>query len=370
MSENERFSFAIPIDSHFEELPDGGLLVHDVPIMCEGTWVGMENRRTTFTAEVLRSRALNWKDNLVWNRHQLLPWENRPASDSIGAVLNPRFESDYRTVLQDGTVFQGAAVLGDVLLHRKTDASRDAAVLIRLPQDQGGFRMVSAELSNAKTRWDASTQSFIMESFDFDGLTIQRRGGCKACNIPAYSSPGGIEMGNDGKVTASSASNASVTATSTAETVWTASTPSAQYAEGAPPEAPAPPAPGGGADDPMSILKSCHQMLQELLSLEKGEQGMGEGDKSEGGKEDENDGKERMSEPEAPKVDFSEWERKVAERDEEIRKLKAIIDKANSRPGETITGGPVNFSEAPGNKNVSARLEMSGHNASLRGKRF
>jgi len=141
MSGNLQVSFWVPTGSSFEDMPDGSLIVHGVPIMCEGSWTSMEGKTVKFSPQDLKANASNWQDNGIWTRHPLMPGENRPSDLCVGGVLNPTYVDSYKTVQDDGTIFTGAAVLGDLIFHRQTDASKDAAVQIRLPKEAGGFRM-------------------------------------------------------------------------------------------------------------------------------------------------------------------------------------------------------------------------------------
>lgn len=326
---SERYaSFTVPTDSSFEEPegPDGPLIVHNVPLMVEGKWTSMQGKTIEFTAQDLQANFDNWVDNLVWVRHQLVPGENRPATESVGCVPVRYFNPDYETVLEDGTLYRGAAAMGDMVLHRQTEASRDAAKLIRLPRDQGGFRMVSSELTDIDAAYDEREKVFHPRRYAFAGLTIQRKGGCKACNIPAFAATPGQGNGN--------------------------------MADNEPP-AQAPPAPGGAEGEPAWVAR-IEQKIDALIQHEKAEAAKGANAQPPA---------PQMAAPEPPKVDFAEYDKKLADANEEIRKLKAIVDKANSKPASLQTEG-VAFSDngAPKTNEGKPSLAFSqmGNNMRLR----
>ena len=130
MNPNERTtddSFPLQdLVSNFEEPngPDGPLIVHNVPIMVAGKWKSMQGKICEFTDLDLDANKDNWVDNGAWTRHALIPGENRPAEICIGGVIKRYFNPNFSTVLEDGTIYKGAAILGDVLLHRLTEGSR------------------------------------------------------------------------------------------------------------------------------------------------------------------------------------------------------------------------------------------------------
>ena len=312
MSDNFRINFYVPDGSSFEEMPDGSLIVHNVPAMCEGMWTSMEGKTVLFSPQDLKANCANWTDNGIWTRHPLMPGENRPSDICVGGVLNPRFVPNFSTVLEDGTLFTGAAVLCDLVFNRQTDGSKDAAIQIRLPKEAGGFRMTSAEIIMQASQFDAANNVYRPSQYAFGGLTIQRKGGCKACNIPAFASAApGQEIGN------------------------MADTPPAV----APPVNQAPPTPGGTEAIPAwatELVGICKQILEREMQ-EAAEKGAAKGAKP---KEpsppapaaNECSGKAGMAAPGPDTVAFAAEQLKVKDLEEKNRVLKAELDKALSKP--------------------------------------
>jgi hypothetical protein len=308
--------FSMPMGmTNFEEPegPEGPLIVHNVPIMASGIWPSMNGKSYAFSKQFLLANLDNWSDSIVWNRHPLIPGENRSATDSIGAVLKRYFEPNFTTKLKDGTTYQGAAIMGDVLFHRKTDESRDAATLIRLPYDQGGFRMVSAEMHMDGVEFDAERNVYTPESCKFFGLTIQREGGCAACNIPAFAKAApGQETGN--------------------------------MAEPEKPATPAPPTPGGAEQMP-EWARVMSEKMDKILAIASGQGGGAPPAPANAAPA------ATMSAP-APDVEaFAASELKVKDLEEKLRVANAIIEKAKSKPAIE------NFAE-PGPK-LSTNIEST-----------
>ena len=290
---NENFSMPMEL-SNFEEPEgaDGPLIVHNVPIMASGIWPSMNGKRYHFSEQFLLANLNNWSDSIVWNRHPLIPGENRSATDSIGAVLKHFFNANFTTMLKDGTLYKGAAIMGDVLFHRKTEESRDAATLIRLPYDQGGFRMVSAEMHMDGLAFDAERNVYVPEKCNFFGLTIQREGGCAACNIPAFA----------------------------------AATPGQETGNMAEPEAPATPAPPtpGGAEAMPEWAGQLMEKMDKILSIAQG----GAAPPAAANEAP----KATMSAPTPEMEAFAAEQLKVTDLEEKLRVANAIIEKANSKP--------------------------------------
>lgn len=150
---------------NFEDLPDGGFVVHGVKLLAEGDWTdSMAQTPLYYTKDALREFATNWADNGVWSRHTGgMP---RNITDKVGEVLNPRYSQN------------DSAVVGDLYLHGKTQQSRDTIALIKAKQanyvsvEHGG-----AEAYNKETRRNES------KSLIFTGLAIVNRGACGKCTI-------------------------------------------------------------------------------------------------------------------------------------------------------------------------------------------
>jgi hypothetical protein len=334
MSEELRISFMVPTGSSFEDAPDGSLIVHGVPAMCEGEWKSAEGKVVQFGKPDLKANCANWYDNGIWTRHPLMPGENRPADLCVGGVQNPTYTDSFKTVLEDGTVYQGAAVIGDLVFHRQTDASKDAAVQIRLPKDQGGFRMVSAEIIMQSSEFDAKAGVYHPTKYAFGGLTIQRKGGCKACNIPAFAQAApGQEIGN--------------------------------MAEEPKPAIPAPPAPGGAGEMP-AWAKVLSDKLDKLIEMETAEAAEEKGEPT----NECNKGAGMAAQ--APRIEsFAAVEAKVKDLEaqtkaliEDKRVLTAKLEKADSK--QAPTG---NFSAPEPKINTegvsSSRMVLSGTNMKL-----
>jgi hypothetical protein len=175
------FNLEMEPASSFEELPDGGLLVHNVVIMAEGTWRSAQGQVTRFKAPVLKRDAAEWIDNGFWPRHP--GGQPRNSTDSLGAVQNQHYDPAKK------------AVVGDVYMHRRTELSRAAAELMRLAPEKGGIRSVSAE-TILELEYNAKEQLFEVIKIIFAGLAHVRAGACEACKVPAY---GGDGMGENDK---------------------------------------------------------------------------------------------------------------------------------------------------------------------------
>ena len=171
--------FNIEIKSSFEGTPDGGLMVHDVPLMAEGVWTSMQGIVTNFTSEVLQRCATIWKDTGIWLRHP--GGAPRDAHDKVGAVKNPHYDPSLR------------AVVGDLYLHQRTENSRSAGQLVQLTKQDGGIKDVSAETMLTLGK------DGIVESIVFTGLALVEDGACETCRIPAYSAGGEEDMTDEMK---------------------------------------------------------------------------------------------------------------------------------------------------------------------------
>ena len=150
----------------YEDTPEGGLLIHGVIIMAAGSWTDMHGIHTTFSEEVLQRCAGQWADNAVWTRHS--GGTPRPVTEKVGAVLEPHYDPSQ------------AAVVGDVLLHNKTDASASASALVRMDREQGGIKDVSAE-----TIVEMDQRGNVTDVI-FTGLALVEDGACEVCKLPAY----------------------------------------------------------------------------------------------------------------------------------------------------------------------------------------
>lgn len=152
--------------SSYEETPDGGLLVHGVVIMAAGEWTDMHGIYTRFTPEVLQRCAGQWADNAVWTRHS--GGTPRQVTEKVGAVVGPHYDPE-RT-----------AVVGDILLHRRTETSASASALVQMDREAGGIKDVSAETIVEMDRDGTVTD------VTFTGLALVEDGACEVCKLPAY----------------------------------------------------------------------------------------------------------------------------------------------------------------------------------------
>ena len=152
--------------SSFEASPDGGLIVHGVIIMAAGTWTDMHGITTTFSEDVLERCATAWDDNAVWTRHA--GGAPRNVTEKVGIVANPYYSP------ADG------AVMGDVILHNRTDTSRACSELVQMAREQGGIKDVSAETMVLMDE-DGTVLDMV-----FTGLALVEDGACETCRIPAF----------------------------------------------------------------------------------------------------------------------------------------------------------------------------------------
>lgn len=150
----------------YERTAEGGLLIHGVVIMAAGEWTDMHGIRTVFGEEVLQRCAGQWADPAVWTRHA--GGSPRSVTEKIGTVLNPAYSPSQ------------AAVVGDILLHCKTETSAAAAELVQLQKDQGGIKDVSAE-----TIVEMAPGGIVTDVI-FTGLALVEDGACEVCKLPAY----------------------------------------------------------------------------------------------------------------------------------------------------------------------------------------
>jgi hypothetical protein len=195
--------------------------------------------------------------------------------------------------------------------------------------------MVSAEIIMQSSEFDAKAGVYRPTKYAFGGLTIQRKGGCKACNIPAFAAATpGQETGN--------------------------------MAEPEKPASPAPPAPGGAEGMP-AWAKVLSDKLDRLLAKEDAEAAGGKGVANECNKG------AGMAAPNPLIESFAAVEAKVKELEgqnktltEERRVLTAQLEKANAKPA------PVGNFAAPETEKLGAGKVINGmytdnhHNVHIR----
>lgn len=167
MTQHKGYYNSPGVMSSYEAMDDGSLLVHGVVIMAAGTWTDMHGITTTFSPDVLQRCAGSWEDNAVWTRHA--GGTPRSVTEKVGAVVNPHYSPAEE------------AVIGDVLLHNQTDASRACSALVQMAREAGGIKDVSAE-----TRVDIDRDGTVLDMV-FTGLALVEDGACETCRLPAYS---------------------------------------------------------------------------------------------------------------------------------------------------------------------------------------
>lgn len=149
--------------SNLEDLPDGGLLIHDVKLLAEGTWTDSAVGTPLFyPARSLEANAANWRDRSAWSRH--LGRTPRDITEKIGVVDDPRYAD--------------RAVVGDIRLHGLTQKSRDTIALVKA----GEVNYVSVEHGGPE-KWNAETRQYEAAEIIFYGVAIVNRGACQKCTI-------------------------------------------------------------------------------------------------------------------------------------------------------------------------------------------
>lgn len=154
--------FQLSSDKHHQEF-NGGLLIKDVKLLASGTWTDSRMGTPLFYSEkVLEKYAGNWIDNSLWSRHS--GGSYRSITDKIGEVRNQRYNN--------------GAVVGDLWLHEKTQASRDIVELIKAKL----VNYVSVE-HGGKERWNTAEKRYDAEEIIFSGVAVVNRGACFECTI-------------------------------------------------------------------------------------------------------------------------------------------------------------------------------------------
>lgn len=152
----------------FEDLPDGGLIVRDVPLLKEGTWTDSAVGTPLFyPSETLRAFAANWKDDRYLGRHSGgIPLY---ITDKVGSVKNPRF--------------QGDGIYGDLRLHGATTASRDAISYLKWASENDEEVFSSVEHAGEEV-YNAEAKRMEAKTLVFYGAAMVNRGACQTCQIP------------------------------------------------------------------------------------------------------------------------------------------------------------------------------------------
>lgn len=150
---------------------DGGLLIRNARLIGVGTWTDSAvGTPCHYSADVLRKDATNWKDYSYWSRHR--GGTPRSIVEKIGIVRNPHYEND--------------AVVGDILLHGRTQESRDAINYILWARGAGIPVFSSVELVDEEA-WNPSESRYEATSVTFTGAACVNLGACTTCALPSSS---------------------------------------------------------------------------------------------------------------------------------------------------------------------------------------
>lgn len=149
--------------SNLEDLPDGGLLIHDVKLLAEGAWTDSAVGTPLFyPARSLERNAGNWRDLATWSRHR--GGVPRDITEKVGGTENPRYID--------------RAVVGDIRLHGLTQKSRDTIALVKA----GVANYVSVEHGGTEV-WNPGTRQYEADEITFYGNAIVNRGACAKCTL-------------------------------------------------------------------------------------------------------------------------------------------------------------------------------------------
>lgn len=142
---------------------DGSLTIKGVILLAAGTWTDSNwGTPLVYSSEVLKEYAKNWFDNPLWVRHG--GGTPRSITDKIGEIENQRYDD--------------SKVLGDIILHGKTQTSNDTIELIT----SGLVNAISVEHSG-RERWDPDEQAYRSEEIIFYGAAVVNKGACTVCTI-------------------------------------------------------------------------------------------------------------------------------------------------------------------------------------------
>lgn len=142
---------------------DGSLTIKGVILLAAGTWTDSNwGTPLVYSSEVLKEYATNWFDNPLWSRHG--GGTPRSITDKIGEIENQRYDD--------------SKVLGDIVLHGKTQTSNDTIELIL----SGLVNAISVEHSGRES-WDPDEQAYRSEEIIFYGAAVVNKGACTVCTI-------------------------------------------------------------------------------------------------------------------------------------------------------------------------------------------
>lgn len=163
----EARSLSVGVPRKFEDTPDGGLLIRDVTLLTSGEWTDSAVKTPLYyPADVLERHAGSWSKSDVYASHNTQHNGLRPVLEKVGRVMEPH-------------AYKGT-VVGNVMLHRKSQSSRDIAEMVQA----GILNAVSVE-HYGRERWNASASRYEATDIDFRGLAFVEEGACPGARINA-----------------------------------------------------------------------------------------------------------------------------------------------------------------------------------------
>ncbi|MFA7167782.1 MAG: hypothetical protein WC096_02670 [Sphaerochaetaceae bacterium] len=154
--------------SAFEDLPDGGLIVRDVPLLRSGQWTDSAVGTPLFyPLETLRKYATNWAANPYWNRHS--GGSPHAITDKIADIVNPRFQED--------------GIYADLKYHGATTQSQDAIKYLKYAS-KNGIEVFSSVEHSGEEEYNAAERRMDAKTLVFFGAAMVNRGACQTCQIP------------------------------------------------------------------------------------------------------------------------------------------------------------------------------------------
>jgi hypothetical protein len=162
---------------------DGGLLIRNARLLAAGTWTDSQVQTPLFyPPDILRANAGNWADNSYWSRHR--GGVPRAITEKVGIISNQRFEGD--------------AIIGDIILHGRTQESRDTIAYVRWAQEKGIPVYSSIEHIGQET-WNERERRYELTSLQMVGAAIVNVGACQTCTLPRENE-GEPDMADDQKI--------------------------------------------------------------------------------------------------------------------------------------------------------------------------
>ena len=153
---------------NFEDLPDGGLVVHDVPLLRVGQWTDSAvGTPLYYPAKTLQEHAGNWLADPYWNRHS--GGAPHAITDKIATITNPRFQED--------------GVFADLSFHGATTQSRDAISYLKWASENNQEVFSSVEHAGIEA-YNAETKRMEAQTLVFYGAAMVNKGACQTCQIP------------------------------------------------------------------------------------------------------------------------------------------------------------------------------------------